>query len=79
MCEDDNCHCDEDGILLSSIKHTLKISLFVLIANILIDIIIYLMGEDKLSNLLINNNIITSYKTGNLSSNIFLKFYKLNL
>ena len=61
MCEDDNCHCDEDGILLSSIKHTLKISLFVLIANILIDIIIYLMGEDKLSNLLINNNIITYF------------------
>ena len=61
MCEDDNCHCEEDGILLSSIKHTLKIALFVLLANLFINIIIYLIGEDKLSNLLINNNVITYF------------------
>lgn len=61
MCEEDNCHCEEDGILLSSIKHTLKITLFILIANIVIDIVIYMIGEDKLSNLLMNKNIITYF------------------
>ena len=61
MCEDEDCHCEEDGILLSSIKHTLKITLFILIANILIDIIIYLIGDNNLSNLLLNKNIITYF------------------
>ena len=57
MCEDDNCSCEEDGILISSIKHTLKIGLFILIANLLISLVIDKVGEDKLSNLLLNENI----------------------
>ena len=61
ICEDENCHCEEDGVFISSIKHTLKITLFVLIANLFINIIIYLIGEDKLSNLLLNKNIITYF------------------
>lgn len=61
MCDHDNCHCEEEGIILSSIKHTLKITLFVLLANLLINIIIYLLGEDKISNLLLSKNIITYF------------------
>ena len=61
MCEDDNCHCEEDGILLSSIKHALKITLFVLFANIIINMVIYLIGENKLSSLLLNNNLVTYF------------------
>ncbi len=61
MCNHENCHCEEDGILLSSIKHTLKITLFVLIANLLINGIIYFIGEDKLSGLLLNNNVVTYF------------------
>lgn len=61
MCDDDNCHCDENGILLSSLKHTLKIGLFILIANLLINLIIYKVGEDNLSNLLIEKNIFTYF------------------
>ena len=61
MCEHDHCHCNEEGILLSSIKHTLKITLFILIANVFINIIIYLIGEDKLSQLLLGKNIITYF------------------
>ena len=38
LCDKDNCHCDKDGLILSSIKHTLKIGLFILIANILIKV-----------------------------------------
>ena len=61
MCNHENCHCEEDGILLSSIKHTLKITLFVLIANLLINGIIYFIGEDKLSGLLLNNNVVSYF------------------
>ena len=61
ICEHDHCDCDHDGIILSSIKHTLKIGLFILIANLLINIIIFKVGEDNVSNLLLHGNIITYF------------------
>ena len=61
MCNDEHCRCDRDGILVSSIKHTLRIGLFVLIANLLINLIIYKVGEDNLSNVLVNKNIFTYF------------------
>jgi len=39
ICDNDHCHC-EDSILKSSIIHTLKISFFILIFNILINLLI---------------------------------------
>ncbi len=61
LCEHDHCDCDEHGILISSLLHTLKIGLFILIANLVINIIIYYVGEDNLSNLLLNNNVLTYF------------------
>ena len=53
--------CDHDGIILSSIKHTLKIGFFILIVNLLINLIIFKVGEDNLSNLLHHKNILTYF------------------
>ena len=61
ICEHDHCSCNHDGIFISSIKHTLKIGLFILIANLLINVIIFKVGEDNLSNLLLNGNIVTYF------------------
>lgn len=61
ICEHDHCHCNKDGVILSSIKHTLKTGIFILIANILIGLIIYYVGEDNLSNVLLNKNIFTYF------------------
>lgn len=61
MCEDKDCDCEHNGILKSSLIHTLKITSFILIANIIINLIIFYMGEDKLSNLLLGKNIITYF------------------
>ena len=61
LCEKDHCDCDHDGIFLSSIKHTIKIVLFILIANVGINLIIHWIGEETLKNLLLNNNIITYF------------------
>lgn len=60
-CDHDDCHCDEEGIIKSSIIHTLKITLFILIVNITLNIIIYLIGEEHLSNLLLNKNIFVYF------------------
>ena len=58
MCKDEHCHCDHENIFISSIKHTLKIGLFILIANLVIGLIIFKVGEDNLSNFLVHGNIL---------------------
>lgn len=61
MCEEDHCSCEKDGILISSLKHTLKTGLFILLANLLINIIIFKVGEDNLSKFLLHKNILTYF------------------
>ena len=61
MCEENHCRCNKDGIILSSIKHTLKIGAFILIANLIINIVIYKIGENALAELLLHKNIITYF------------------
>ena len=61
MCEEEHCSCGKNGIIISSIKHTIKISLFILIANIMINMLIFKLGEDNISNLLTNKNLLTYF------------------
>ena len=61
ICEEEHCSCNEKGIILSSITHTLKIGLFILIANLLIGFIINIVGEEKLGNILLEKNILTYF------------------
>ena len=61
MCEDDHCSCHEYGIFLSSLIHTLKIGLFILIANILINFILFKVGEDAISNAFLGKSIFTYF------------------
>ena len=61
LCEHDHCSCEHDGIIISSIKHTLKIGIFILIANLLINIIIFKVGEENVSNILLHGNVLTYF------------------
>ncbi|MBQ8131934.1 MAG: arsenic efflux protein [Bacilli bacterium] len=61
MCDEDHCSCDHDGLFLSSLKHTLKIGFFILVANLAINLIIFFIGEETLSNLLLKKNIFTYF------------------
>lgn len=61
ICNHEHCSCNNDGIILSSIKHTIKICLFILLTNIIINCIIYIVGEDNVSNILLNNNILSYF------------------
>ena len=61
LCEDEHCDCEHDGILLASIKHTLKIGLFIFIANILINLVIFKVGEDRLGSILLHHNVLTYF------------------
>ena len=61
MCDDEHCDCEHEGIFKSSLKHTLKIGLFILIANVLINLIILGVGEDNLSHILLHKNLFTYF------------------
>ena len=56
LCEHDHCHC-ENGILKSSIHHTLSIFVFILIVTFIINTAIYFIGEENISNILLNKPI----------------------
>lgn len=58
MCEKEHCDCSHDGVFLSSLKHTIKILTFILIANIILNSLIFVVGEDTLKQLLLHDNII---------------------
>lgn len=58
ICEHEHCNCNEEGILKSSIKHTINIFIFILIISIVINVIIYIIGQENLSNLILNRPII---------------------
>ena len=58
MCEYEHCHCEEGGVLKSSIKHTLNIFLFIVIITLALNIIIYFIGEENISNLILNMPIV---------------------
>ena len=56
FCEEEHCHCKDEGIIKPSIIHTLKIALFLLIINILLNTII----DTKLITSFVSNNKILS-------------------
>lgn len=58
ICEHEHCHCEEEGILKSSIKHTLNIFVFILIITLILNTIIYFIGEEKISSLILNMPIV---------------------
>lgn len=84
MCDSDECHC-EKGIIHSSIHHTLNIILYILIATLIINIIIYYIGEDNIASFLSNSKL--SYLISSLiglipncaSSVIITELYLSNL
>lgn len=53
LCEEEGCHC-ENGILRSSIYHTLKIGLFLFLVMLLLNTVIEGLGESALGNLFIS-------------------------
>ena len=57
LCEKDHCHC-EHGIFKSALKHTVNIFMFILLITLVINIIIFFIGEDRLGSFLQNQPIL---------------------
>lgn len=58
ICEHEHCHCKEEGIFKSALRHTLNITIYIFIISLIINIIVTLIGEDTISNFITNNTIL---------------------
>ena len=56
LCDDENCHCKE-GILKSSIIHTVKTLLFILLITLILNSLLTFIGNDYLEKLFLKNSI----------------------
>lgn len=54
LCEHEHCHC-EQGILISALKHTINIIIFIFIITLLINSLIELIGEETIANFISQN------------------------
>ena len=65
ICHDEHCHCEESGILKSSIRHTLHIFVYIFIISLIINIVIEFIGKDNISNIIVNipvlGNVISTF------------------
>lgn len=57
FCEEEHCNC-KNGVLISTIKHTLNITLFIIIISFILNTIIYCVGEDTLGNLIFRKKVL---------------------
>jgi len=62
ICDKEHCHCKEH-ILLSALKHTLKIALFILITTFILNTLFHYVGEEFLSKILLKDNIFGPFIT----------------
>lgn len=65
ICQNEHCHCEEEGVLKSSIKHTLHIFIYIFVISLIINILISFIGEENIAHIAINIPIL-----GNLIATI---------
>ena len=58
ICENDNCHC-ERGVFYSALHHTLTVGGFVFIVTLLINALVFVIGEDALGAILYDKPFVS--------------------
>lgn len=57
LCEHEHCHC-EDGIVKSSVKHSINILIFIFVVTLIINCLITLIGEEVIAQFISQNIIL---------------------
>ena len=58
ICEHEHCHCEENGIFKSAIKHTISILIYIFIITLIINCIVEWVGEDNIAAFVGNHAIL---------------------
>lgn len=61
ICNEDHCNCHEEGVIKSTLIHTLKTLLFIMLVSFLLNMLLHFIGEDSLSKLFLKNSIFGSF------------------
>lgn len=60
LCNEEDCHC-EQGIFISSIKHTIHTLVFIMLVSFILNIIMFYGGREVLSNMLGTNSLLAPF------------------
>ena len=63
LCEQEDCHC-EDGILTSALRHTLKIFAFIFAVTLAMNVIVELVGVERLGSFILNRPVLGELLAG---------------
>ena len=83
ICDEEHCECSH-GIILSLLKHTIHITIFIFIVTLILNIIITYIGEDYLTKIFLTNTIFGPFITSliglipNCSASVILTELYLN-
>ncbi len=58
VCEQEHCHCGEGGILRSALRHTVQITLFILVITFLLNLVFYFVGENVLADMILDRKVV---------------------
>ena len=64
LCEHDHCHCEEGSLFRSALIHTIKITIFIFLISIVLNIVIVAVGEDMLKEVIGSKWVIASFAAG---------------
>lgn len=64
LCDHDHCHCEEGSVLKSAIHHTVQIFIFLLIISFALNVVIEIVGEEALSQFILNQPMLGSLVSG---------------
>ncbi|MCD7836438.1 MAG: arsenic efflux protein [Lachnospiraceae bacterium] len=57
ICEHEHCNC-EKGIVRSAVRHTLNITIFIFVISLIINAVLYFVGEDILAEFILNRPLL---------------------
>ena len=61
LCDDEHCHCEEDGILKSSVIHTLKTIAFIFAITFVLNTLFEFYGEAYLSKIFLKDSLFAPF------------------
>lgn len=64
LCDHDHCHCEEGSVLKSAVTHTIQIFIFLVVISFAFNVIIEAVGEDSLSQFILNQPMLGSFVSG---------------
>lgn len=59
ICEEEHCHCDKENIFMSSLIHTIKTLIFILIVSFILNLIIELYGTEVVNKIFMKDSILS--------------------